>query len=83
MKITINGKPIADAEFKTELERAVTEAILEKVTTKIASSLSTEDKERLTVRLLVNTPSEISFHASGPEEVMDKVRTISDQPLCV
>jgi hypothetical protein len=52
---------------------------LEKLRNQILVELTPEEINEIIVRNLTTTSGGIFFHTSGPEEIMNKIREISDR----
>lgn len=79
MEIKVNGNPVMNTEFKNELEQAAIQAMLEKLGSRISVELTPEEISQITVSSITGTISNLSFHTSGPEEVINKIRKALNQ----
>lgn len=71
LKVTINGKPFNETNFKNELENSILEAAIETVTDQIRSALTPEEMQKITLNFQGDLDN-FSVNISGDDDVVEK-----------
>lgn len=72
-KMTINGKPMMQANIKSEIDKMMFDAVVESVTEAITSALTEAEAAEITIDLIGNDIQNLSFDVKGPEDIVRKV----------
>lgn len=74
IKMTINGKPLTEANFTSEFDKMIAEASLDSMKEHISSVLSEDEASKLTIEL--EGPIEnLSVNVKGPEDIVTKLES--------
>ena len=71
LKVTINGKPFNETNFKNELENSILEAAIETVTDQIRSALTPEEMQKITLNFQGDIDN-FSVNINGDDDVVEK-----------
>jgi len=73
VKMTINGKPMTEANIQSELEKAMLEAIVQGIEETIESVVSNDEASQITVNVIGTDIEDLSLNITGPDEIVAKV----------
>ncbi len=73
IKMTINGKPMTEANIKNEIESMMLDAVVEGAKEAITSVLTQEEASQITINLIGNNIENLSLEVNGPEAIVAKV----------
>lgn len=74
IKMTINGRPLTECSFESEMERAAIASIKAKVQEKLQSVPSELDGEKLIVKVVGTSLNDLSVDLHGPVELVEKAK---------
>ena len=78
IKVTINGEPAPPNQVKSELDRSVLDAIIDKVRKTIRSTTTFEESQQVTLHVMGNDLESLAFDLEGPEEIVNRIRAAFD-----
>lgn len=73
VKMTINGKPMTEANIQSELEKAMLEAIVQGIEETVESVVSNNEASQITVNVIGTDIEDLSLNITGPDEIVAKV----------
>ncbi|MGR5380793.1 hypothetical protein [Vibrio harveyi] len=73
VKMTINGKPMTEANIQSELEKAMLEAVVEGIKETVESVVSKYESTQITIDVIGTDIEDLSLKISGPDEIVDKI----------
>ncbi|TMO35969.1 hypothetical protein CWC26_16935 [Pseudoalteromonas sp. S4488] len=73
VKMTINGKPMTEANIQSELEKAMLEAIVQGIEETVQSVVSNDEASQITVNVIGTDIEDLSLNITGPDEIVAKV----------
>jgi len=73
VKMTINGKPMTEANIQSELEKAMLEAIVQGIEETVESVVSNDEASQITVNVIGTDIEDLSLNITGPDEIVAKV----------
>lgn len=74
IKMTINGRPMTEANIKSELDRAVLGQIREHIQKQLKDVPTELNVEKLTVELVGTDLNNLSVRLSGPDELLKQAK---------
>lgn len=73
LKMTINGKPMTEANIQNELEKAMLEAVVEGIKETVESAVSKGESAKITIDVIGADIEDLSLKISGPDEIVAKI----------
>lgn len=73
VKMTINGKPMTEANIQSELEKAMLETVVEGIKETVESAVSKDESTQITIDVIGTDIKDLSLKISGPDEVVAKI----------
>ncbi|ENP0865011.1 hypothetical protein ACPV3W_13265 [Vibrio parahaemolyticus] len=73
VKMTINGKPMTEANIQSELEKAMLEAFVEGIKETVESVVSKDESTQITIDVIGTDIEDLSLKISGPDEIVSKI----------
>ncbi|ELX7527638.1 hypothetical protein SKP09_004781 [Vibrio parahaemolyticus] len=73
VKMTINGKPMTEANIQSELEKAMLEAVVEGIKETVESVVSKDESTQITIDVIGTDIEDLSLKISGPDEIVAKI----------
>ncbi|PML91942.1 hypothetical protein [Vibrio breoganii] len=73
VKMTINGKPMTEANIQNELEKAMLEAVIEGIKETVESAVSKDEALQIKIDVIGTDIETLSLNISGPDEIVAKV----------
>ncbi|EGR0214176.1 hypothetical protein LEZ42_004460 [Vibrio parahaemolyticus] len=73
VKMTINGKPMTEANIQSELEKAMLEAVVEGIKETVESTVSKDEASQVTIDVIGTDIEDLSLEISGPDEIVAKI----------
>jgi len=74
IKMTINGRPMTEANIKSELDKAVFGQICEHIQQQLKDVPTELNGEKLTVEFVGTDLNNLSVHLSGPDELLKQAK---------
>ncbi len=71
--MTINGKPMTEANIQSELEKVMLEAIVQGIEETVESVVSNDEASQITVNVIGTDIEDLSLNITGPDEIVAKV----------
>lgn len=71
--MTINGKPLNEANMKDELEKAVFESVIENAKESVISVLTEDEASQITIDVVGTGLDNLSLKIDGPDEIVKKI----------
>lgn len=78
IKMTINGRPLTSDNLRDELEKAAIESIKDNIRNQLMGIPHEQNGERLTVEVVGSDFHNLSIHFSGPEELVQRAKSVLD-----
>ncbi|HDI3235454.1 TPA: hypothetical protein PMB67_003490 [Vibrio cholerae] len=72
-KMTINGKPMTEANIQSELEKAMLETVVEGIKETVESSVSKDEASQIKIDVIGTDIENLSLKISGPDEIVAKI----------
>ncbi|HHC6787007.1 TPA: hypothetical protein ACN38F_002236 [Vibrio parahaemolyticus] len=73
VKMTINGKPMTEANIQSELEKVMLEAVVEGIKETVESVVSKDEASQIKIDVIGTNIEDLSLNVSGPDEVVAKI----------
>ena len=73
IKMTINGKPFNEANFKNELEKTIFEGVVETAKEAVTEVLDENELSQITIDVIGDNIENLSIKVKGPDEIVSKV----------
>ncbi|EGR3219706.1 hypothetical protein RGL42_002790 [Vibrio parahaemolyticus] len=73
VKMTINGKPMTEANIQSELEKTMLEAVVEGIKETVESTVSKDEASQVTIDVIGTDIEDLSLEISGPDEIVAKI----------
>jgi hypothetical protein len=79
IQFTINGKSAIEAGIKSEFEKVVVGYAINTVKETISTTMTEAEARQITINVVVDDISNLSFDISGPEGMVNKVVATLEQ----
>ena len=79
VKMTINGKPMTDANINSKLDEFMFEAVLESITETVESAVSKEEASQIEIDVIGDDIDNLSLNIHGPDDIVTKVETAFEE----
>ncbi|WP_146489934.1 hypothetical protein [Vibrio sp. T20] len=76
VEMTINGKPMTEANIQNELEKAMLEAAVEGIKETVESAISKDEALQIKIDIIGNNIEELSLKIIGPDEIVAKIEAV-------
>jgi hypothetical protein len=73
VKMTINGKPMTEANIKNELEKAMFETVVEGIKETVESAVSKDEALQIKIDVIGTDIEALSLNISGPDDIVAKI----------
>ena len=73
VKMTINGKPMTEANIKNELEKAMFETVVEEIKETVESAVSKDEALQIKIDVIGTDVEALSLNISGPDDIVAKI----------
>ena len=72
IKMTINGKPMTEANIKNEIDLMMFDAVVEEAKKSVTSALTQEEASQITINHIGHNIENLSLEVKGPEAILAK-----------
>ncbi|CAK2779923.1 conserved hypothetical protein [Vibrio crassostreae] len=76
VEMTINGKPMTEANIQNELEKAMLEAVVEGIKETVESAISKDEALQIKIDVVGNDIEDLSLKISGPDDIVVKIEAV-------
>ena len=73
IKMTINGKPMTQANIENEIDRMMFDAVVETAKDAVTSTLTEAECSQISIDVIGQDINNLSLDIKGPEEIVRKV----------
>ena len=73
IKMTVNGKPFNQFNFKNEIEKTIFEGVAETAKNAILESLNEDEQSQISIDVIGDSLESLSLKFKGPDEIVAKV----------
>lgn len=73
IELTINGKPMTEANIKNEFDQAVFEAVVDGAKQSVAAAISEEEASKITIDVIGTDIENLSLNIEGPDDIVEKI----------
>ena len=80
IEMTINGKPLNEANMKDELEKAAFQSVVESAKESVMAVITEEEAAQITIDVVGTDLNNLSLKIDGPDEITKKIKNaLSDE----
>lgn len=76
VEMTINGKPMTEANIQNELEKAMLEAAVEGIKETVEFAISKDEALQIKIDIIGNNIEGLSLKIIGPDEIVAKIEAV-------